>query len=298
MARVLQIGRSGQVATEFARSADAAGFRRSVLGRPQIDLTAPASVEDAIRTVDEFDVLVNCAAYTAVDQAESEPDAAYAVNAESVEAMGRAAAARGAAVVHLSTDYVFDGSKAGAYREDDPVAPLGVYGRTKLDGEIRLAAAAPRSVVMRTAWVYSARGKNFVKTMLRVGRDRVELTVVDDQRGCPTSAADIASALVEIVRQVADAPAGDTRFGVFHYCGAGETTWRRFAEAVFESARGWPYPVPRVQAIRTEDYPTPARRPANSVLDTGRIASVYGIQARPWRDALADVMNELRTQQE
>lgn len=293
MIRVLQVGRTGQVATEFALAADKAGLARTVLARPELDLGDVDRVFDAVMAAGPFDVLVNCAAYTAVDQAETDADEAFAVNAAAVEAMGRAAAERGAAVVHLSTDYVFDGTKSGPYAETDPVAPLGVYGRTKLEGETRLSDAAPRSVIVRVAWVYSAHGKNFVKTMLRVGRERDVMRVVDDQRGCPTSAADIAQLLVAVAQQAADAPAGDDRFGLFHYCGAGETTWRGFAEEIFTQARTWSFPSPRVEGIGTQDYPTPARRPANSVLDTSRIASVYGVTARPWREALAEVMNQV-----
>lgn len=296
MLRVLQIGRTGQVATEFAVAAAEAGFAHTVLSRPELDLNDPASVRRTV-SAHEFDVLVNCAAYTAVDQAESDQDAARRLNVESVEAMGLAAADKGAVIIHLSTDYVFDGSALRAYRETDSTSPLGVYGRTKLDGERRLAAASPRHVIVRTAWVYASHGKNFVKTMLRIGREREVLAVVDDQHGSPTSAADIARALVTITTQTASAPEGDPRFGVFHFCGGGETTWRLFAEEIFAQARDWPYPSPEVRPIESKDFPTPAKRPANSVLDTERVRAVFGIEIRPWQQSLAEVMSELKKEQ-
>lgn len=296
MLRVLQIGRTGQVATEFALAAGKAGMALTVLSRPELDLEDPDAVRRVI-SAHEFDVLVNCAAYTAVDQAETDQDTAQRVNADSVEAMGAAAAEQGAAIIHLSTDYVFDGAAERAYLETDATAPLGVYGRTKLDGERRLARVAPRHVIVRTAWVYASHGKNFVKTMLRIGRERDVLTIVDDQHGSPTSAADIASALVVIAAKVADVPQGAPDFGVFHFCGGGQTTWRGFADEIFAQARDWPYPTPEVRPINTEDFPTPAKRPANSVLDTTLIQSVFGIEIRPWQQSLADVMSEFKKEQ-
>lgn len=296
MLRVLQIGRTGQVATEFGLAAVKAGMALTVLSRPELDLEDPGAVRRTISAHD-FDVLVNCAAYTAVDQAETDQDTAQRVNADSVEAMGAAAAEKGAAVIHLSTDYVFDGTAKRAYLETDATAPLGVYGRSKLDGERRLSAVAPRHVIVRTAWVYASHGKNFVKTMLRVGREREVLTVVDDQHGSPTSAADIAQALVTITTQIAGAPEGDACFGVFHFCGGGETTWCGFADEIFAQARNWPYAAPEVRPIKTEDFPTPAKRPANSVLNTERVKAVFGIEIQPWKQSLSYVMNEIKKEQ-
>lgn len=297
MTRVLQIGKGGQVAIEFARAASAAGFDVEELGRPELDLSDPQAVASALAGAKSFDVLVNCAAYTAVDQAENDAAVAEAVNADSVEAMGRACAECGAAMVHISTDYVFDGSKAEPYEETDPVAPLGVYGETKLKGEQKLLDALARSVILRTAWVYSAHGKNFVKTMLRVGRDRDELAVVDDQHGCPTSAADIADALVAVVKAITEGPDDAALYGVFHYAGAGATTWKRFADEIFLQVRDWPFPSPSVRAIPTSEFPTPARRPANSVLNTAKFEATFGLKMRPWPEALTQVLVQLKNEQ-
>ncbi|MGQ3031182.1 MAG: dTDP-4-dehydrorhamnose reductase, partial [Ferrovibrionaceae bacterium] len=232
-------------------------------------------------------VVVNAAAYTAVDKAESDADQAFLVNRDGPAALARAAAAVGAPLIHVSTDYVFDGTKDGAYTEDDPVAPVSVYGRSKEAGERAVREAAERHVILRTAWVYSPFGNNFVKTMLRLGAEREELRVVADQRGCPTAAADIAAAIVRLA-------GADHGWGTYHYSGAGPTTWHGFAEAIFAgaAARGAKVPA-RVTAIGTADYPTPAVRPANSVLDCSRIDRVHGIVARNWREALEDCLDAL-----
>src|SRR5439155_17347627 len=189
-----------------------------------------------------------------------------------------------------STDYVFDGKKHGPYREDDPVNPLGVYGRSKEAGDRAIREALAEHVILRTAWVYSAHGHNFVKTMLRLAGERPVLRVVADQTGSPTSAADIATAIVTVVRRVA---AGRRQRGTYHFTGAGAVTWHGFAEAIFEMAAPWRGPPPRVEPIATADYPTPARRPANSVLDCRRIGEAFGVVPRPWREALAEVIREL-----
>jgi dTDP-4-dehydrorhamnose reductase len=230
------------------------------------------------------DMVINAAAYTAVDRAESEPDAAWAANCTGPAQL--AAGCREAAIplIHISTDYVFDGSKQGPYREDDPVNPLGVYGRSKEAGDRALREALAEHVILRTAWVYSAHGHNFVKTMLRLAGERPVLRVVADQTGSPTSAADI------VVRRLA---AGEGRWGTFHFTGGGAVTWHGFAEAIFELAAPWRGPPPRVEAITTADYPTPARRPTNSVLDCRLIADAFGIVPRPWSEALAEVIREL-----
>jgi dTDP-4-dehydrorhamnose reductase len=236
------------------------------------------------------DMVINAAAYTAVDRAESEPDAAWAANCTGPARL--AAACREAAIplIHISTDYVFDGSKAGTYREDDPVNPLGVYGRSKEAGDRAIREALAEHVILRTAWVYSAHGHNFVKTMLRLAGERPVLRVVADQTGSPTSAADIAAAIAGVVRRLA---AGGAQWGTYHFVGAGAVTWHGFAEAIFGLAAPWRGPPPRVEAITTADYPTPARRPANSVLDCRYIGEAFGITPRPWREALADVIREL-----
>ncbi|MBY0397759.1 MAG: dTDP-4-dehydrorhamnose reductase, partial [Thermoleophilia bacterium] len=220
------------------------------------------------------------------DLAETEETAARIVNADAPGRMARAAARLGIPFLHISTDYVFDGRMGRAWREEDPVAPLGAYGRTKLDGERQVAGAGGPHVVLRTAWVFAAHGRNFVRTMLRLGAERPELRVVADQHGGPTPAADIAGALVAILGAFRD---GRGTSGVFHYAGAPATTWADFAEAILAGA-GLPA---RVTRIGTADFPTPARRPANSVLDCGRIARTYGIAQPDWRDGLRKVLAEL-----
>lgn len=286
MKTVLVVGETGQLARELARAAWAPGVEVTFAGRDIIDLARPETATAVVAAM-KPGVVVNAAAYTAVDKAESEADQAFLVNRDGPAALARAAAAVGAPVIHVSTDYVFDGTKDGAYTEDDPVAPVSVYGRSKEAGERAVREAAERHVILRTAWVYSPFGNNFVKTMLRLGAEREELRVVADQRGCPTAAADIAAAIVRLA-------GADHGWGTYHYSGAGPTTWHGFAEAIFAgaAARGAKVPA-RVSAIGTADYPTPAVRPANSVLDCTRIDRVHGIVARNWREALEDCLDAL-----
>ncbi|RQP06670.1 dTDP-4-dehydrorhamnose reductase [Paracoccus sp. MA] len=282
MKDLLVFGRTGQVATELARLAPGARF----LGRDQADLTDPAACAAAIRASDCAAVL-NAAAYTAVDRAESEPDLARAVNAEAPAAMARAAAERGVPFLHLSTDYVFDGSGERPWAETDPTGPLGVYGATKLAGERGIAAAGGQWAVLRTSWVFSAHGANFVRTMLRLGAERDELRVVADQQGGPTPAADIAAAgLTMLDAMRADAARG----GLYHFAGAPDTSWAGFAREIMAQA-GLSC---RVTGISTADYPTPARRPANSRLDCAAILRDFGISRPDWRAGLAKVLQELK----
>jgi dTDP-4-dehydrorhamnose reductase len=280
----LVFGRTGQVAIELRRAMADAVF----LGRGDADLTDPAACAAAIRDRRPATV-INAAAYTAVDQAETDAATAHTVNAEAPGAMAQACSDLGIPFLHISTDYVFDGTGDRPWHEDDPVGPLGVYGRTKLDGERFVAAAGGPYVILRTAWVFSAHGKNFVKTMLRFGRERPELRVVADQHGGPTPAAEIAAALATIARAFA---AGQGVPGIFHFSGAPPTTWAGFAKTIFDTA-GLPA---RVARIATTDYPTPARRPQNSILDCSRIASSYGIAQPDWRTGLVQVLAELETQ--
>ncbi|MEI8397102.1 MAG: dTDP-4-dehydrorhamnose reductase [Rhodospirillaceae bacterium] len=289
-APLLIFGAAGQVGAELCRLSTSG---RPVVGleRTAADITDPAVVARAVETHRPA-VVVNAAAYTAVDRAESEPAAAMALNRDGPAHLARACAAAGIPLIHLSTDYVFDGEKDGPYLETDPVGPLGVYGRTKLEGERAVQAAWSRHIILRTAWVYSARRSNFVRTMLRLGREREELGVVADQRGCPTAAADIASAILAIAGRL-EAGVSDDGFGVFHCCGRGATTWYDFARTIFELAAPLGGPQPRLRAITTADYPTPAQRPRNSVLDTSRLESVYGVTMPAWRDSLAVCLLDL-----
>jgi dTDP-4-dehydrorhamnose reductase len=284
--RVLVFGETGQVARELARRAPGHGASLETLGRARADLADPEACAAAVAGA-EADVVINAAAYTAVDRAESEPDLAAAVNAEAPGAMARAAAARGLPFLHVSTDYVFDGTPGRPWREDDPTGPLGVYGATKLAGEAATAAAGGPHAILRTSWVFSSHGANFVKTMLRLGAERDRLRVVDDQVGGPTPAAAIADALLAVAAAFA---AGRGTPGVFHFSGAPAVSWAEFAEAIF-AARGGPAPV--VERIPSSAYPTPARRPLNSVLDCAKIRAAYGIAQPDWRAGLADVLGEL-----
>lgn len=288
--RIVVTGREGQVARCLAeRSAPHAGLGIIPLGRPALDLCEPRSVMDAIREA-KPDVVVSAAAYTAVDAAEDEPDMAFAVNETGAEAVAAAARACGVPVIHLSTDYVFSGDHAGAYREDMPTGPRGVYGHSKLAGEIAVQRANPDSLILRTSWVYSAFGRNFVKTMLDVAQKRDELSVVDDQTGNPTSAHDIAGALIDIARQLV---AGQGRTGIYHYAGRGQATWCDLARQVFRESAARGGPSARVRAITTADYPTKAVRPRNSVLDTGRIEADYRVRQADWRVSVAHVVDRL-----
>jgi dTDP-4-dehydrorhamnose reductase len=286
---ILLCGAGGQVGTELRRQIWPEGWRIVATDRPELDITDRAAV-DAAFAREQPAIVINAAAYTAVDRAESEPEAAWAGNCAAPGNLAAACRAAGIPLVHISTDYVFDGSKEGPYLEDDPVNPLGVYGRSKEAGERAVRDALPEHVILRTAWLYSAHGHNFVKTMLRLAETHPSLRVVADQRGSPTSAADIAAAIAVIARRIVT---GQGRWGTYHCAGAGAGTWHRFAEAIFAAAAPWRGAPPAVTAIGTADYPTPARRPANSVLDCRRIAAAYGIVPRPWQDALADVVREL-----
>lgn len=284
--RALVFGTTGQLGIELARRAPD-GVTVEALGRDRADLTDPAACAATIAATDA-EVIINAAAYTAVDQAESDPDTARIVNAEAPGAMARAAARRGIPFLHVSTDYVFDGSGTRPWAEDDPVAPLGVYGETKLAGERAVAKAGGQHVILRTSWVFSAHGRNFVRTMLRVGAERDVLSVVDDQRGGPTAAADIADALWTIA---AAFHGGNGKSGIFHYTGAPSVSWADFAEAIFDRAS---LPgKPAIKRIPTSDYPTPAKRPANSMLDCSRIRAAYGIDQPDWRESLSVVIREL-----
>jgi len=285
--KVLVFGTTGQVAIELGRAAARKGVEIQALDRLQANLTDPMACARRVAATDA-DVVINAAAYTAVDAAEGDPGTARLVNADAPGAMARAAAARGLPFLQVSTDYVFDGSGNRPWREDDRLAPLGVYGATKLEGERQVAAAGGPFAVLRTAWVFSAHGRNFVKTMLRLGAERAEIAVVDDQRGGPTPAAGIASALLTMAWAFRE---GRATPGIFHFTGAPACSWADFAEAIFATASLPHRPV--VRRISTDDYPTPARRPANSVLDCGKIAELHGIAQPDWRIGLTEVIREL-----
>ncbi len=287
--RLLIFGSTGMVATEIRQLAGE-GLAVTALRRDDADLADPETCAARVAEV-EADVVINAAAWTAVDKAEEEEKLVTHINAEAPGAMAAASAARGIPFLHISTDYVFDGGGDRPWREDDPVAPLGAYGRSKLAGERAVLAAGGHAVILRTAWVHAAHGQNFLRTMLRVGAERARLAVVDDQRGGPTAAADIAMALVTIARAW---QAGRGVPGVFHVCGRPATTWCGFARAIF--ARAGRARAPEIEPIRTEDWPTPAARPANSVLECAKIRAAYGIEQPDWRVSLETILAEIREQ--
>jgi dTDP-4-dehydrorhamnose reductase len=282
------IGATGQVARALAAEARRKGLDAVVLARPLVDLERPQSLAPALDAARPA-VIVNAAAYTAVDRAEDEPALADVVNAAAPGAMAVAAAEKGVPFLHVSTDDVFDGAPGRPWREDDPTGPLGAYGASKLAGERAIAAAGGDFVILRTAWVFASHGRNFVKTMLAAGRGRDEMGVVGDQRGGPTPARDIAAALWTIAAARA---AGSGAPGVYHYSGAPAVSWAEFAEAIFARS-GWEV-RPKVTPTATGAWPTKARRPANSVLDCGKIAAVYGIAQPDWRVGLDAVIDELQ----
>ena len=288
--RILVTGRQGQVVSSLIEAA--AGRPRLEIiaaGRPELDLADPASVHAAIQAA-RPDIVVSAAAYTAVDQAEDEPEIAAAINERGAGAVAAAAAGIGAPVIHLSTDYVFSGGGERPYREDDPAAPIGVYGATKLAGERAVAAANPRHLILRTAWVYSVYGKNFVKTMLRLAADRDSLSVVADQWGNPTSAHDIADAILTAAEQLRSDAAP---FGTYHLAGNGDTHWAGFAAHVLGTSRTLGGPWAEVREITTADFPTKAKRPANSRLSTDRFLDAFGWVAPDWRVSSDRVVERL-----
>lgn len=287
--RVLVLGSSGQVAMALA-ALHSREFDIACAGRPSLDLTMPATIDAAIAS-HRPDLVVNAAAYTAVDRAESEPDAAHALNATGAGDSAAAARKVGAAFIHLSTDYVFDGTKSAPYREDDAPHPLSVYGRSKLAGERAVMAAHQDAIVLRTSWVYAAHGANFVRTMLRLAGEGRAVRVVDDQIGSPTSAGAIADAILSLLRQMKGRTLPGR--GVFHLTCRGETSWCGFARAIFAASAARGGPTADVTPISTAEYPTAARRPANSRLDCTKLSQTFGITLPDWREALEPVMDVL-----
>ncbi|NHF73683.1 dTDP-4-dehydrorhamnose reductase [Paracoccus xiamenensis] len=279
---LLVFGKTGQVARELARIAPGACFA----GRDAVDLTDPAGCAALIRAQSPRAV-INAAAYTAVDRAETDAEAARAVNAAAPGAMAAACAELGVPFVHISTDYVFDGAGDQPRTEDAPTGPLGVYGQTKLDGEAAIAAVGGQYAILRTSWVFSAHGSNFVKTMLRLGAERDRLSIVADQIGGPTAAADIAAALLSMTATMAS---DGTKGGIYHFAGEPDVSWAAFAREIFAQSGL----ATQVVDIPSRDYPTPATRPLNSRLDCRAITRDFGIARPDWRVALQDVIKELR----
>lgn len=278
--RVAVTGINGQVVQSLAEAAPRLDHVVVPLGRPNFDLTRPDGIHAALAAV-RADVIVSAAAYTAVDRAEDEQESAFAVNAAGAGAVALAAARLDLPIVHLSTDFVFDGSKPTPYAESDPTNPISVYGASKLAGEAAIGVACPNSAVLRTAWVFSPFGANFVKTMLRLAAERDEVAVVADQVGNPTSALSIADGVLRVCERLVADPAGDLR-GVFHMTAEGSTSWAGLAEAIFAASRRHGGPSAGVRHIETAAYPTRARRPSNSRLDCAKLAATYDIRLGAW----------------
>jgi len=287
--KILVFGAGGQIGREVCRAAWPPRYAILPLDRNAVDIANSAAVS-AVLDRETPDLAINLAAYTAVDRAESEPEAAWAANCAGAAHIAAACDERARPLIHLSTDYVFDGRKTGPYREEDAVGPLGVYGRSKEAGERAVRAAVARHVILRTAWVFGEYGANFVKTMLRLAAERPVLRVVADQRGCPTAAADIAAALMVIAEHI---ERGEAKWGTYHFVGADATSWHGFAEAIFDLAAPQLAARPQVEPITTDQYPTLVRRPMNSVLDCQKIERAFGISPPPWQTALATVIPEL-----
>jgi dTDP-4-dehydrorhamnose reductase len=290
--RVLVTGREGQLVQSLVeRSRGRSGVEIVAMGRPELDLELPRTLRSALLAT-RPDLVVNAAAYTAVDQAEDEPDRAFRVNADAAAELAAAASEAGAGFVQISTDYVFDGSAQGPYSETAPVRPLGVYGRSKLLGEQQVRDAHPGATIVRTSWVYSPYGRNFVKTMLSLAESRNELSVVADQHGCPSSALDLADGLLALV--AARAGGGASGAGeTYHLAGTGTANWAELAASIFEEAAARGLPSAAVRPISTAEWPTRAERPRNSVLDSSKFDRDFGYRAPHWRASVAEVVERL-----
>lgn len=292
---ILVAGKSGQLARCLVELAADRKIPIIAAGRPELDIEDAETIERAVATTTPK-ALVNAAAYTSVDKAESEPDRAFAINCDGAARLASAARRRNIPFIHVSTDYVFDGRKSAPYTESDAASPLSVYGRSKLAGENAVLHAHPGALVLRTSWLYSRYGENFLNAMLRLAATRDIVRVVDDQQGAPTAARDFAGAVLDIVASLT-APAAGDRGGIYHLTAAGETTWHGFAAAIFADWQRRGYRVPSLAPIATADYPTPARRPANSRLDCRKIQQSFGITPPPWSGALNACLDEVAAAQ-
>ena len=283
--KVLITGAGGMTGAELVRQAAERSWDVVALEKADLDITDADAVEGIIGHA-RPDVIINAAAYTAVDAAEHDAESAMAVNAAGAQNIARAAKINASQILHISTDYVFDGEGTEPYLPDDRPAPINVYGESKLAGEIAVRDACPEHVIVRTSWVYSHEGKNFLRTMLRLGSEKSEIKVVNDQRGCPTSSQDLAHALLCAASLMMRSYVS----GTYHFCNAGATTWFDFAKAIFAERES---PSPSVVPISTSEYPTPAKRPRWSVLDTESFQLAFGVEPRPWREALKDTMERV-----
>ncbi len=289
--KILLTGATGQLGREICRARFPSGTWLVAASRARLDLSRPAAIGRFVADIAP-DLVINAAAYTDVEKAEQEPDRAFAVNRDGAAELARAAAQCGAPIVHLSTSDVFDGRKDGEWSEEDRPNPLNVYGQSKLIGEFGVAAANPRHLIVRTSWLYAAQGRNFPRAMLRMGRNRSRLAVVADEIGRPTAAADLAEALLAIA---AKAMREDGHWGLYHISNDGPpASWHEFASAIFSKAAGWSAVPPILEPVRAEVFAAACLRPRNTLLALGKVERIFGLKPRPWQDALADMIDELR----
>ena len=286
---ILIVGAGGQVGFELSTAETP--HQLISLTRKELDIT---NLDDVIKSVQEHqpDVIINAAAYTAVDKAEAEKEKAFAINRDAVKNLALACAGNSIPLLHISTDYVFNGEKSSAYKESDAISPIGVYGQSKAEGEEGIRKSLDQHIILRTSWVFSATGNNFVKTMLNLGRERDKLSIVADQKGCPTSARSIAEVLLQIADQHLSGK--QIRWGTYHFSNKPATTWYEFAQQIFEQSTALNNsPIPKLSAISTSEYPTAAKRPLNSMLDCQNLEKIYGVEIQSWRDELKLVLKQL-----
>lgn len=289
--KILALGSNGQLGWEILRMAKAGDIECLGVDRPEFDITDRRAVGKAVDQ-GKFSIVINAAAYPAVDKAEAERDEAFAVNAKGPGYVAFACAKSNIPLIHISTDYVFDGSKKAPYTETDPICPTSAYGESKAAGEKVVREHLEAHLILRTSWLYSTHGNNFVKTILRLASEREELRVVADQYGCPTYAADLAAVILHMTEQIHRG--GSTPWGTYHYCGQGVTTWHGFAQKICEiGEKHAPLKVKEIKAISTEEYPTPAKRPPYSALDCSKIERSFGIRTRPWQDSLGEMLGKM-----
>ncbi|MGD9972990.1 MAG: dTDP-4-dehydrorhamnose reductase [Desulfatirhabdiaceae bacterium] len=289
--KMLITGANGQLGSEVVRQATAMDYDLLAVDLPEYDITIPETVNRLIADYRPYLVL-NAAAYTQVDLAESQEKPAWAVNADAALNLALACSAKDIPLIHISTDFVFDGKKTTPYRESDPVAPLSVYGKSKAAGDDHIRGNLDHHVIVRTSWLYGVQGNNFVKTMIRLASERETLNVVADQFGCPTAAADLADALLTISRSIFSSP--DSRWGTYHYCGQGVVSWHQFAQAIIDISKKYrALKVTRVNPIPTSDYPTPAMRPAYSAMNCEKITKEFGVHPVPWKKSLEKTIQEI-----
>ncbi|MDX2441665.1 MAG: dTDP-4-dehydrorhamnose reductase [Desulfobacterales bacterium] len=289
--KLLIIGSKGQLGSELVIECKRNDFSFLALDLPEFNITDQPQVK---KTLADFkpSIVINASAYTNVDMAETEPEIAYTVNSDGPANLAVSCDKNRIPIIHISTDYVFDGSKGQPYAESDPVSPLGIYGKSKEKGESKLRSILKQHIILRTSWLYSAYGNNFVKTMLKLGKEKEIIKVVSDQYGCPTCAADLAEAVVYISKQITQN--FKIAWGTYHYCGLGITTWHEFAKAIFEIASQYQnYKVSSVEAITTAQYPTKTKRPAFSALDCGLFKKHFGINIKPWQESLEKTIERI-----